>query len=71
MARIEKEGNTPPIPMNRQKHEDFLLALFQNFKDLEKVRHACCCCCLLLIRVHDHGNKSEAHPRPKPTTPPN
>lgn len=38
VPRIEKEGSTPPITMNQKKHENFLVALFNNYTDLEKVR---------------------------------
>lgn len=36
VPRITKEGTTPPIPVNRKKHEKFLLDLFNNLPSLEK-----------------------------------
>jgi hypothetical protein len=36
VPRIAKEGSSPPIQYNRKKHEQFLLALFQNLPALER-----------------------------------
>lgn len=36
VPRIEKEGSRPPIPINREKHDAFLLALLENYADVER-----------------------------------
>ena len=36
VPRIAKEGSSPPLPVNRHKHEKFLLDLLTHLPDLEK-----------------------------------